>query len=166
MLNKIKNFFENLQKRNDTVFTISIALIALIIKIPGVILGDILLTSLGLSYPLFSTDMQVPQINAIDFIGAVIVAPPIETFLGQFLPITILRRFTKNNKILITFSALIFSLLHLPVLGFLFAAFSIGLLFSWGYIVKLKYGRKKAFFLITLSHAIHNLIAFAATLFS
>lgn len=157
---------KRIESLNDISFIIVIALVALFLKVPGILIGDLLVKSIGLTNPQFISDQQIPLISAVDFVTAVIAAPPIETFLGQFLPILIVSRFTSRNSVKIFFSSLVFSLSHLPVLGFLIGAFLIGIIFSWGYIIKSKQSRKKAFLLITLIHSLHNLLAFLLVLIS
>lgn len=157
---------KRIESLNDISFVIIIALIAFFIKVPGILIGDFLVRLIGLTNPQFVSDQQIPLMSAVDFVTAVIVAPPIETFFGQFLPISIVGKFTNRNSVKIFFSAIIFSLSHLPVLGFLIGAFLIGMIFSWGYIIKSKQSKKKAFLLITLIHGLHNLIAFLLVLMS
>lgn len=156
---------KKLENTNEIIFVIVIALIALAIKIPGTIIGDLLLVIFNLNRPPFISDLQIPEITIIDFISSIIIAPPLETVLGQLLPILIVSKFTNKNSIKIIISAIVFALWHLPVLGFLPGAFLIGVVFSWALIVKLNQSRFKAFFLVTLSHLLHNLIAFSLAYF-
>jgi hypothetical protein len=161
----MKQIISWLTKTNSFNFIIVLTIASILVKIPGTLIGNFLLTSAGLNHPPFSSDQQLAKLTLAFFITAVILAPLFETTIGQYLPFKIIGKFTKSKKLTIILSALIFSLIHLPVIGFLLSAFLVGLIFSWGYVLKTTDKNNKPFVLITISHSIHNLIAFIAAYF-
>ncbi len=164
-MNKYHKLLKRIESGSSVTFVLAIAFLSILVKIPGSILGDFLVKSIGLGQAPYLSDQQIMKIDIFHIITAILIAPPIETFLGQALPIKIISKFSNSKRVQIIASALVFSLSHLPVLGFLFGAFFVGIVLSWGYIVKSKESKTKAFWLITLSHSIHNLIAFLILLF-
>jgi uncharacterized protein len=159
-VNSLKKLEQILKHSGVVKFVLILGLISLFFKIPGIIVGEWLAPILGFIDPLYDADQQIPALTTGDFIISVIVAPLIETLLGQLLPIAILSRFTQNRAILITVSGLVFGLMHFPVIEFLLAAFCVGIILSWGYLIKLPKGKLTAFTFVTLIHAFHNLIAY------
>lgn len=141
-----------------------IALLGTVVKIPGSIIGDALIESFGITNPIFNSSEQIGEPTLAYFLMAILFAPIFETFLAQFLPLKIAGRFTRSDNTKIIISATVFSLMHLPVLGFLLGAFFVGLVFAWGYIIKSKEKTSHAFWLIAGSHALMNLIAFSILL--
>lgn len=93
--------------------------------------------------------------------GALLVAPLIETLIGQWLPIWFLSFFTSNALRLVLFSALVFSLLHLGfgILAVL-ATLPVGIFLSWCFLVGRQRSRWRAYWTTEAAHAIHNAIAF------
>lgn len=159
------SMFRSLQKSNTFVFILSITFIAVLGKIVGDLIGNTLITYFFPKTLIFNSSQQIPTITFSDFLFTVIIAPPLETFLGQYLPIKILGKFTKNDTIKIIVSASIFGLMHLPVLGFLLGAFFVGIVYSWAYIIRHKQKKSDAFLVVAQSHALQNLISFLLVLF-
>ena len=92
------------------------------------------------------------------FIAPIILAPIVETFLGQSLPYYLLKKFSYmngRNYLVITASALFFGLLHFYSLFYIIYAFLLGLVLSYGYVVRIRYD-KNAFLLIAVCHALLN----------
>lgn len=94
-------------------------------------------------------------------VGAVILAPIIETVLFQSLPINIIKKSVKwkTNILAVTVSALLFSLAHLPY-SFWYFLLMIppGLLLASTYII-FKQRRESAFWITASVHSLWNLIA-------
>lgn len=92
------------------------------------------------------------------FITTIILAPIFETFLGQFLPYYLLKRINYMNErsyLILIASALFFGLLHFYSLFYMIYAFFLGLVLSYGYMVRIK-NDKNAFLLIAISHSFLN----------
>jgi hypothetical protein len=92
------------------------------------------------------------------FITPIILAPIIETFLGQSLPYYLLKKLgymNGRNYLVITASALFFGILHFYSLFYIIYAFLLGLVLSYGYVVRIK-SDKNAFLLIAVCHALLN----------
>jgi len=157
---------ENILRKGGSIkYVLILGIIAFFFKIPGSILGEWLFPFLGLTDPIFDADQQIPLLTFSDFILSVLIAPIFETLLGQFLPITLIALVTKLRSVQIIGSATVFALLHFPVVEFLPAAFCVGVILSWGYFIKLHEGKKKVFLLVSLIHALHNLIVYALAAF-
>jgi len=93
------------------------------------------------------------------FVTPIILAPIFETFLGQSLPYYLLKKVNYMNErsyLILLASALIFGLMHFYSLFYIIYAFFLGLVLSYGYMVRIK-NDNKAFFLIAICHSLLNL---------
>jgi uncharacterized protein len=93
------------------------------------------------------------------FIQTILLAPIIETFLNQYVPYIILNkiRFTRERRyLIILFSGLLFGLIHCYSLFYIFYAFLLGLIFMYGYMIRIKTDNK-TFFLIAICHSLLNI---------
>lgn len=156
--------FKSIQKSNTLVFILTITFAAIIVKVIGTLIGDALIVHFLPKSPAFSSNNQLAKITFSDFMLSVIIAPPLETFLGQYLPIKIIGKFTNDDRIKIILSACIFAFLHLPVLGFMLGAFFVGVVYAWAYIVRNKLKKSDAFLVVAQSHALQNLLSFLVVL--
>jgi uncharacterized protein len=101
------------------------------------------------------------------FITPVILAPIFETFLGQSLPYYLLKKINYLNErsyLILIVSALIFGLLHFYSLFYIIYAFFLGLILSYGYMLRVK-NDKRTFILIAICHSLLNLGIFIKNLF-
>lgn len=94
-----------------------------------------------------------------EFILVVVIAPLVETFLVQYLPIAILIKYTKAPSLLIIIiSAACFSLLHTYSLAYVTYTFLSGLMLAFAFVVF--YIKKNsflfAFLMVCLVHAVFN----------
>ncbi len=99
--------------------------------------------------------------------SSVILAPVVETFLGQSLPYYLLNKikyFNERSYLILFTSALFFGLLHFYSLFYIFYAFVLGLIFMYGYMIRIKTDRK-TFYLIAVSHSLLNLGIFIKNFF-
>jgi Type II CAAX prenyl endopeptidase Rce1-like len=90
---------------------------------------------------------------------AVLFGPLLETYINQSLPYFLLSKvkyFKERRYLIIFISALFFGVLHLYSLFYIIYAFFLGLVFMYGYMLKVEVD-KKAFYLIAISHSIFNL---------
>jgi hypothetical protein len=86
---------------------------------------------------------------------------PVETYLGQQLPISLLRRLGVRHPLsLVTLSALAFGALHLfaGLAGFVTGA-SAGVMLSYAFLCWQQESTRTAFWRTTAVHAVHNAIA-------
>lgn len=142
-------------------YTVITALIAFIIKIPAGMLGSMVADIAQLTNPLYSASMQEPVLTRVDITTAVLIAPIIETILGQMLPIELLRTRTTKKSILIGTSAFLFMIMHYPVLEFFPSAGAVGIVFAYAWVQQREISVRTAFWGVTLSHALHNAIVAA-----
>lgn len=164
MLGKIHGLSIEISTHNNLRFILELSLIAFFIKVPLLILSDILFTSVGLGHLVkLSDELQTAQTTLSDFFLSVVIAPPVETVFGQWIPIAVGSLFLKKTKWVIIFSAIIFAFFHFPAIAFMPGAFFIGLLLAWCWLLKRKTGRWEAFWVTTSVHALHNLYAFLLT---
>lgn len=99
--------------------------------------------------------------------SSIVLAPILETLLNQSLPYYILNKikyFKERSYLILLASALFFGLLHFYSLFYIFYAFLLGLLFMYGYMIRIKTD-KKTFYLIAISHFLVNLGIFIRNLF-
>ena len=152
----MSDYFAKLEKSSNLRFIITLACIAFIIKLPFGILGSIIVDLFHLNNPLYRSVMQEPTLTVQDMILAVGIAPFLETILGQIIPIALISKVTSSKRIILTTSALVFMILHYPVIEFFPSAMAIGYLLAWAWTVKRKSGFIKAFIMISLIHSLHN----------
>jgi hypothetical protein len=91
--------------------------------------------------------------------SSMILAPVVETFLGQSFPYYLLNKikyFNERSYLILLTSALFFGLLHFYSLFYIFYAFVLGLIFMYAYMIRIKTDRK-TFYLIAISHFLLNL---------
>lgn len=93
------------------------------------------------------------------FITTIILAPIFETFFGQSLPYYLLRKvkYLKERSYLVLISSsLFFGIMHFYSLFYIIYAFFLGLIFMYGYMVRIK-NDERAFLNIAICHALLNL---------
>ncbi|TDB62320.1 CPBP family glutamic-type intramembrane protease [Arundinibacter roseus] len=94
-----------------------------------------------------------------DLFVSVSIAPLIETFLAQYLPFVILRRYTQDLILIYVLSATLFAVGHTYSNWYMIATFVIGFIFIGLFAVLSKKGKYIAFWGVTGVHALSNLIA-------
>ena len=96
-----------------------------------------------------------------------LLGPVLETLLHQALPIYLFtKKWIKNRKLAIFISALFFGLMHSYSLHYILWTFVGGLLLAWAYLIYYeKYGFEKAFWAITIVHALRNAITLVMEVF-
>lgn len=141
------------------------SVLALFLKAPFILATEWLLNKVGLgNNKILSANMQIPDITSWVFYMSVFIAPIFETLLAQTLPILACQRLKFSTTTTVLISAGIFSLMHLPVLGFLPGAFIIGIIFAIVFLAaQKKHGKNSAYFTTAAAHSLHNLYAFIAT---
>jgi membrane protease YdiL (CAAX protease family) len=91
--------------------------------------------------------------------AACIVAPLLETFFAQALPIKLTQRFLGVTGSVIC-SATIFSLMHYYSILYMMHTFLLGLVFATGYVLWRQHERIHPFWLICIAHSCRNLLTF------
>lgn len=158
LLQAIGKIFSWISTHSEPRFILELALIAFVLKVPFLILTDLILNLVGLGHLVdLANEIQTPKKDITDLISGVLIAPPMETIFGQWLPIVLASRFVKSQKGLITISASFFALSHYPAVAFFPGAFVVGLILAWSWLLKRKEGKWKAFWVTTSIHALHNL---------
>ena len=160
-MNKFEKLYNDWTKLKPVKFTIVTFFLSMLFTVPIFILFDLL----GIrDSEIGGPDMEKYGIIGILIIG-VVLAPILETFLGQVLPIYLTQKFVKwrTNVISVLISTLLFSLGHLGYSVWYFI-----LIIPTGVLLALTYlifqGRKESSFWMTFSiHSLRNLLAFALT---
>lgn len=97
------------------------------------------------------------------FIFVVFIAPIVETFVFQFIPIKVLQRKVKSNVAIVIVSSLLFALAHLSSYTYAFSNLLGGTVLASTFIIAAR--KKFPAYLCTASvHTLNNLIVFIATL--
>ena len=136
-------------------FVLVILVLSYVLVLPSSFFDD------GIKHPI-SDDHIIFQI----IIGC-FLAPILETLLHQSLPIYIFtKKWIKKRNIAIFLSALSFGVLHFYSLLYILTTFMAGLLFAWAYFIYYeRHSFEKAFWAITLVHALRNTIALLVGVF-
>lgn len=132
------------------------------------LLSFILKITLGIIISLTAKNFNL-NLNAINFytnnqdltslvLVVVIAAPIVETFVGQYLPITLASKFTNNTFLKISISVIFFSLFHQNFYIAL-AVFPINIILAWSFVIRSKHSNKAAFTATATIHALHNLLS-------
>jgi uncharacterized protein len=101
------------------------------------------------------------------FFSSVILIPLLETFLNQFLPYFLLnkvRYLHERSYLILLMSAIFFGGLHFYSMFYIIFGFLLGLVFMYGYMVRIK-SDNKTFYLIAATHSLFNLGIFIIKLF-
>lgn len=128
---------------------------------------DILVIPFLVMFAALGVDYVSSNLSSAEFfIIAIILAPIIETLLGQMLPILIARRFTKSSLIIIIISALVFALPHCTknVTKFL-PAFPAGIIYAFTFLHWLEKSKTKAYWITCAAHCLYNLILTSPIIF-
>jgi|GEM_PF-4885889 len=141
------------------------SVLALFLKAPFILATEWILNKVGLgNNQILSADMQIPDITGWAFYTGIFIAPVIETLIAQTLPILACQRLKFSTTATTLTSASVFSLLHLPVLGFLPGAFIIGIIFAIVFLAsQKKHGKNSAYLTTATVHSLHNFYAFILT---
>lgn len=137
-------------------------LVAIFLIILGVVVGLIDINT----PPEFIAEGEESFSYSDSFFPMVIFAPIVETVLFQLFPVFLVGLFGENNNWKIAIATLAFAIPHF-LLGFV-AGISAGVIggfyLAFTYLHWRKDSRWRAFWVTTLSHGIHNLIAFLGIL--
>jgi uncharacterized protein len=101
------------------------------------------------------------------FFITVIAAPLFETWFCQSLPYSLLNKvnyFKERVYLILLISAFFFGVNHFYSLFYMIYGFLMGLVFMYGYMVRIKTDNK-TFYLIAITHSLVNLITFIKNLF-
>lgn len=90
--------------------------------------------------------------------GALVLSPVFETFIGQWLPISLAGFFTRKKVILILISATFFSLAH-GISQVIIANFFVGLILAWSFLLKQKTSVWEAIGATIGIHFVQNLLS-------
>jgi membrane protease YdiL (CAAX protease family) len=94
-----------------------------------------------------------------------LVSPLVETILGQWIPISLLKILRAPVWLQLVGSALLFALGHFQAgMVAVVITFPVGVLFSWSYVRYLKYSLWAGLGVPTAIHFLHNLLALSAFL--
>lgn len=105
------------------------------------------------------SDIQNKPKGLMTFFSVCLIAPIIETLIGQMAPIVLLKKYLNEIK-LILISAAIFGLFHWYSLAYIFNTFLVGIIFSTAYIYWNKPTMIHPFWIVCAIHSLRNLISF------
>ncbi|MBX9891927.1 MAG: CPBP family intramembrane metalloprotease [Chitinophagaceae bacterium] len=157
---KIGMYYRYWSAMHPIAFLITALLLMFFLTIPVYALLDILqISDKVVGGPDFTNKHQIEI-----FILAVILAPLLETLVGQRLPISLCQKFLPSHKqsIGILSSTILFALMHLSYSIWYFLA-----ILPMGWILALTYTifqrrKESAFWMTAILHAFKNLLAFIA----
>jgi hypothetical protein len=107
-----------------------------------------------------TTAVMAAQGDFILVFSAVILAPIVETLVGQWLPIWLISLATRSTLLKILGSAVIFTSMHLQVgLAGVLPILPVGIILSWSFLIQCRHSRTRAYWITTLIHATHNALS-------
>lgn len=151
MLDRLRRHLDWLRSLPILPFSLMLAMWAYVLRIvPAIIVAIVAV----------ATEVDVPVVDAPWYL-AIIVAPVIETLIGQWLPIALTSRFTKKTPLIIAVSTILFAAGHydgglLPVVIALPGA----LVLAWAFVVWRNRGIWPALTATALTHMWMNLVSF------
>lgn len=125
--------------------------------------------SVAVDYFLAQLHVQQPERSELlshGLIGffalAVVIGPPIETFLFQQLPISLARRFRMPMGLQFAMGSIPFAALHFGsgILTGLAGGVVGGVIFTLAYLTFVSQSKAKAFVITATIHSLHNLVPF------
>lgn len=157
LVSPVQAYFKKTRRYSRLRFVVELALVPFPIKM-----------FLAIVWAIFGQNTQsttevIDKGNPIELtILACIVAPLVETVIGQWFPIWVTSFFTKNLPILLSVSSIFFAIQHLHV-GFsgILIALPPGIFLSWSFLVKRERSKWEAYWVTSAIHSLHNLIALA-----
>jgi hypothetical protein len=107
-----------------------------------------------------TTDAGMEDGVDVLLIGSLLIAPPLETLIGQGLFVGVVSLFTNKRRWRLLIPTTIFSALHIYA-GWqnFFLIFPAGFFFTWCFLLLAARSKWKAFWVTTLVHFFHNLVA-------
>lgn len=167
MVHFIQRYFQRTTSYSTLRFIVELTVVSFILKIiVGITVGIII----ALFFPHYQiptqaigSDIQQKKTRLSALIEAIVLAPLIETLIGQVIPIVIIQRFTKKIIIPILVSSIIFAGLHEE--PFLIASiFPLAVMLAWSFTLKKKRSGLEGYFTTVAIHALHNAAAAALIL--
>jgi len=162
----VERYFQRTLSYSLRRFVLELALVLFPIKmIIGVVVGTAC-GAMGIDCPVrLATDLLAEAGVPTLVITAVLMAPLLETLIGQWVPIWLTSLFTKNTVALVSVSAFLFALGHVYV-GFagLLVTFPVGIVLSWSFVAMRRHSRWRAYWVTSAIHALHNGVSVAAYL--
>ncbi len=154
-----KNYFNNAKHYSSVRFILEMTALVFLSKI---VFSIIIFAIFNINSDLEGVRLTEEDIKTYGYFStlilASIIAPLVETPLGQMLPIWITSKFTNKDSLKIITSAIFFSALHWPIQDII-VAFPATIIFAWVYVTKRKISLKAAFINTALIHSLHNFIA-------
>ncbi len=151
----IASYFHRTRRYGRLRFILEMALLAIPLKI---VLGVLWAVVGGESGPSTTEaiDTHGPEILVLN---ACVLAPLLETLIGQWLPLWIASLFTRKTAWRVGFSTAVFSAMHLHVgVTGILTALPPGIFLAWSFALKRERSRWEAYWVTTLIHAVHNAV--------
>lgn len=156
---KFSSHLAEIENYPEWKFVVELTFWAFFFKIIFALIFGALFVSLGIyTEPDIAFELDILRKGLLGAIVFTTLFAGFETVIGQWLILSLSSLVTKNTLIKILLSATVFSLLHIDPLT-IFIVFPIGVILAWSFLIKKKKSTWNAFFLTTLIHALHNLLA-------
>ncbi len=155
----VRDYVRRAKTYSDTRFVLEVSALTFAINIAwslalfGVVslYGYLVYGSLGLIEEVY----PIAPITFGFVVGAVIIAPLLETLLGQWLPITIASAFTKRTPLIIAVATAVFVLPHIDPVHIL-SVVPVGIVLAGVFLLKKRESFPKAFWTTAAVHAMFN----------
>lgn len=154
-MNSILSYLHKTQEYSVSRYMVEMTILGYSLKLIGAVIFYIIIY--GITGQDITLQMDDPVLGITLVLSALLVAPLIETVLGQMIPVWLTGFFTQNIYIKVMVSAIFFTIMHpFPSYG---ALFPIAFIFAWTYCIKQKRSIWHAYGMTAGLHAIHNAIA-------
>lgn len=149
-------YYIRCQRYSSWRFLLELLILSFVLKmIPAICMG-----LFGIEEFTTTTDVISEDGASAIVISALLIAPVIETFIGQWIPILLISWITRKRGHIMLWPSLFFASLHLYAgVWNIFIIFPAALVFTWCFYVQYANSLWKALLLTAILHALHNSIA-------
>ncbi|HHW19491.1 MAG TPA: CPBP family intramembrane metalloprotease [Firmicutes bacterium] len=148
---KIRRHLQWLERLHIVPFTLLMAVYAFVGRL-------VVALPLAIAILITGEDVFVIPDREYPVAAVLILAPLVETIIGQWLPITVASRFTQRNSVQILVSTALFSALHVEPISVI-AAVPPAIVLAYAFIVHRRRGTWQALFATAMVHFWINLAA-------
>lgn len=162
-LNFIRKYLNRTKSYTSTRFIIELSFLAVLGKILIAFFIGVLIYANDIN----ASKLPTPGYQKISspillFFLLCILGPVIETIIGQWLPITLIKKITSNTNLVMWIDVMLFTFAHYWSYGFIQSFFVLpsAIVLAWSFILHSDDSFLKAFWITTSIHAVYNIVAF------
>lgn len=143
-------------------FVFEMVAVAMVLRVPAILLA-VAFGESGESVTVYDWERELGRTGLV--VTAILIAPPLETLIAQWIPIRLIKRFGGSDAVAVLGSAALFGSLHRGQgTAAVMVMFATGLVLAWSLVVWYSRSRWRGILAPVLIHALLNAIAVGALL--